>query len=360
MDHNSYGLIGVSKILLEEDDSKSFLGLSKKDFDEKLKSGEDEDGNSRNDAYDALGEVIVHNFNLVKDIINHCGDCGIKHYRIPSSIFSLASVYDLNIPVEKLPNSEKILALIEEVGILSRSRSVSLSIMCDAFNHLNSEDEEVVQKSVEELNFYGWLFDEMNLPKNLTNPIVIKLLTQPDGDSISFSDRFFETFKGLKRSVRKRVVIQNELKGFWNCVNLFKYFHVYVYEQHGYVIPLSYSRQADLSNPSVIEDNSIDTAVNVGAFHETWQGVNPVFTWTELNAESVQKERLSGPIEDFGYPIKWECDVKGKDKAILELISPEEESRLSEEEVAKIVKKKYRSADDYYSGYKGYNALYNK
>jgi hypothetical protein len=151
------------------------------------------------------------------------------------------------------------------------------------------------------------------------------------------------------------LVLKNADNGTWSALNLFKYMHVYCYEEHDFGFPLSYNNLFDRINPSEIEGSIVEQQTNVGAFYETWGGVVPVFTWTESapgdNPRKLNKE-LTSDIPDFGYQIKWEVDVTDKDIAILKMLAGEGPSRISEESLRKITRTKYDKVTN------SFNALY--
>ena len=132
------------------------------------------------------------------------------------------------------------------------------------------------------------------------------------------------------------------------------YLHVYSYEEHDFGFPLAYNNLFDELNASTINGAAVEQQVNVGAFHETWGGVVPVFTWSEPKERGSRSHarELSEHIPDFGYQIKWEVDVTDKDIAIIKLMGPDAPSRMSEDALLEIARKKYRKVSD------NYNALY--
>lgn len=350
--NTKYGLVCVSKTLKEEDASNSFIGLTRKDYS-KLSS---EEGEST--ALERLGNDVLHNLDLTVRTIDFCRASNIDHYRLNTSIFGILSDPSFDIEIKDLPNYDDILSLIQEVGRTSITKGVSLSIQPDKFCKLIDDDDSVVEKSVKEINFYSWFLDKVGAQQNISSPITLHLNSQPTTDShedhCDFADRFFENFKMLDTNSQKRLVLKNADHGAWNAFNLFKYLHVYCYEEHDFGFPLAYNNLFDALNTSDIDGALVEQQINVGAFHETWGGVVPVFTWSEAKSSGTRAHAadLSGPITDFGYQIKWEVDVTNKDIAILKLFTEDEPSRISEEALRKITRKRYKHVEN------NYNALY--
>lgn len=354
----SYGLISISELLKEKesDGSYTFSGITQKTF-LGLKESQGEEA-----ALLELSSRITHNLNLTENIIEFLPKVGISHYRISASIFSLVCDFsdNLNISIKSLPNYSSILNKIRSIGVISRQNNITLSVYPDSTNSLVTSDEGALDRACKELNFHSWFFESAGFPSNPSNPIIIKPFTEPKSssheDAVSFVKSFYNAFKSLNKETQKRIVIQNEDQGFWNPVNLFKYFHVYLYEKFGEGMVLSYYNIADEKNPGSFGSEVVEPIVNVGAFHETWMGVVPVFLWSERDAKGIAKEYLSGPIPDFNYSIKWECDVRKRDKAIIRYTMPEDEDKVTEEVIITITKNKYKKSQD---ASRAFNALYD-
>ena len=356
-----YGLIVTSELLKERDPdgSYTFAGLTQKTF------SQIEEQSGREEALSELGKRISHNLTLTENIIEFIPKVNINHYRVASSIFSLASDFSdkISVKLDELPNYQDILNQIRAIGFAARQHSVTLSVYPDSTNTLISDDEEVITRTVKELDFHSWFFETAGFPSNASNPIVIKPLTQPKSanhaSAVKCVNTFYQNFNELSEEAQNRLVLQNEEVGFWNAINLFKYFHVYLNEKHDKGMILSYYNIADSRNPSELEKNlSIEQAVNIGAFHETWKGVVPIFLWSEKESDTskVPLEYLSEGIPNFNYSIKWECDVKKRDKAIIRFTMPEAEDKVTEEVIIAITKNKYKKSRD---TSRAFNALYD-
>jgi len=355
-----YGLISLSELLKEKqsDGAYTFSGITQKTFSG-IKESQGEEA-----ALLELSNRIIHNLNLTENIIEFLPKVGITHYRISSSIFSLISDFsnNLSLSIDSLPNNSNILNKIRSIGVIARQNNITLSVYPDSSNSLVVEDEDSLNTAIQELNFHSWFFETAGFPSNASNPIIIKPFAQPKSSShesaVSLVKSFYDNFKKLNKETQKRIVLQNEEKGFWNPVNLFKYFHVYLYEKFGEGMVLSYYNIADQRNPGSFGSESVEPIVNIGAFHETWMGVVPVFLWSEKEKEdsNISKEYLSGPIPDFNYNIKWECDVRKRDKAIIRYTMPEDEDKVTEEVIVTITKNKYKKSQD---ASRAFNALYD-
>jgi hypothetical protein len=356
----SYGLISTSELLKEKepDGTYTFSGITQKTFKGL------EESNGRDSALLELSARINHNLSLTENIIDFIPKVNISHYRISSSIFSLASDFSdsLNITLKDLPDYSDIVSKIRSIGLIARQNNITLSVYPDSTNTLVESDESKLEIALKELNFHSWFFETAGFPSNAANPIVIKPFSEPKSNThesaVELVQTFYQNFKKLDKETQNRIVVQNQDSGFWNPVNLFKYFHVYLHEKYEDGMVLSYSNIADQLNPGSFGSDKVEEIVNIGAFHETWMGVVPIFLWSEKDAKNpkISAEFLSGPIPDFNYNIKWECDVRKRDKAIIKYTMPEEEDKVTEEVIMTITKNKYKKSRD---ASRAFNALYD-
>jgi UV DNA damage repair endonuclease len=356
----SYGLISTSELLKEKepDGTYTFSGITQKTFRGL------EESSGKEAALSELSARIHHNLSLTENIIDFIPKVNVFHYRISSSIFSLASDFsdNLNISLKELPDYSNIVSKIRSIGLIARQNNVTLSVYPDSTNTLVESDEEKLGISLKELNFHSWFFETAGFPSNAANPIVIKPFSEPKSQShesaVDLVQTFYKNFKKLDKETQNRIVIQNQDYGFWNPVNLFKYFHVYLHEKYEDGMVLSYSNVANQLNPGSFGSEEVEDIVNIGAFHETWMGVVPIFLWSEKDSKNpkIASEFLSKAIPDFNYNIKWECDVRKRDKAIIRYTMPEEEDKVTEEVIMTITKNKYKKSRD---ASRVFNALYD-
>lgn len=355
-----YGLIGTSELLKEKDPdgSYTFSGITQKNFSAITESS------GKDSALKELSSRILHNLSLTENIINFLPKVKISHYRLSSSIFSLASDFsdNINININEIPDYNLIEDKIQTIGITARQNNITLSLYPDSTNSLFPKDENGLDRAIKELNFHSWFFDKAGFPANCANPIIIKPFDQPQSlnheSAVNFVKVFYKNFLKLNKDTQNRIAIQNEPSGFWNPVNLFKYFHVYLHEKYERGMVLSYSSFFDALNPGSFGPETVEPIVNVGAFHETWMGVVPVFHWSEPDTKNpkISADCLSKPIPNFNYNIKWECDVRNKDKCIIQYTMPEDEDKVTEEVIMTITQNKYKKSKD---ASRSFNTLYD-
>ena len=256
-------------------------------------------------AWANLGEVCLHNVNVVIGNIKYCSANEIAHYRIPCSLFPVLS-YLLK-DWKDLPNYHEVNGLLSQVGPLAHRLGVRLSMHPDQYVSLGSQREEVRKKSIYEFSFQADILQAMNVPDGALTPMCLHV-TSGAQDPDQTKKFFLESVKQLPEHAQKRLVLENEDRGCWKAETLFKYF--------GSLFPLVYDNHHDDCNPSSERDWC-------KVFAHTWPaGVAPVFHWSEgLKDEDRSHSDYFTKLPDcvrLNPHIYWECEVKMKDKAIRE------------------------------------------
>jgi len=272
-----------------------FLDLNKREF----KLGEE-----------TLCDRITHNLNITHSIIESCSQQGIQHYRLSPLLFPLLSDNSLDLNLATIKGANQILNLIKKIGATAMENNISLSacppiLAATSSEGLASDNSDSIVKTVRQLDFYAHLFDLMGFPDDYSNPIhVYPHMTTKDASQSHLEgivDRFYDGMVRCNDSVIKRLVVMNEKKSCWNCMNLFVYFHQYMGHKHRHIMPLSYDNFHDDSNPSTLQGNRVTTSQNIDAFAKTWpDNITPVFYWSDSTLDAPDYER----------DIVWESEKK--------------------------------------------------
>tara|TARA_R110001592_G_scaffold321636_1_gene600210 strand:- start:18 stop:1070 length:1053 start_codon:yes stop_codon:yes gene_type:complete len=345
MNKTILGLTCISEELKDNNKKKySFQTMTRKRFND-LCSKE-----NKNEAIKQLSERVLHNILVTQYILRHCNLRNINHYRLSSSLFPLLTDQTLGLNLESLPNLPQIKQELRFVGLIALTFKISISIHPDQFNVLASANENAINKTIIELNFQSSILDMMGIPQDHTAPMNIHINGTPpeiesnnDPDSIlnarikEMADRFYNNLMRCDEGVFNRLTIENEDKGFWNVDNILS-FSDYIYEKYNFILPVCYDNLHDFCNPSKTiniawqAERCADTWVNQNKLHtDDCEAVSdfhaPVFHWSEgrpdkprAHADYFSLGRIPPHIAiDPNKPAIWECEVKGKDKAILML-----------------------------------------
>lgn len=318
------GLTCISEKLKEKDKRKySFKTMTRKRFNDLC----ERDG--KNEAIKELSSRILHNVRATRYIIRHCISNNILHYRLSSALFPLITDENTNVSYEDLPDKLSIQEELKFAGKIAKQFNLSIGSHPDQFNVLASLDREKVDRTINELNFQAGVLDMLGLPQDHTAPMNIHINYTPKIDeSLEFvATRFFRNLSMCDKGVYKRLTIENEDKGFFNVDNCIK-LSEYLFETFGANIPVCYDNLHDFCNPS--EDRNVSFQAERCAYTWVNQGksdnnfIAPVFHWSE---GTPQKPRSHADYFALGHvppiiaiepnqQVKWECEVKQKDKAI--------------------------------------------
>jgi len=298
------GLVCISEMLKKQDKNLAFKTMTRKRF---LELG-------RSNALKELSSRILHNCELTKQIVLHCASVGIAHYRISSCLLPLVTDSTLRIFYDDLPDMRRIEAALAEVGVAAKDCGVSISSHPDQFNVLTSYNQDVIDRSIKELNHQAYVLDLIGLPQNYSAPMCLHLNLSPDfkRETISdYVDRFVASLASCSQSVRNRLVLENEDKSFWNCANL--------YEHFGSRIPLVYDNLHDSCNQS-----NAHPQVLIDLFKITWGTYAPVMHWSEGTPEKPRSHAEFAShipeVVSMNKDCVWEFELKGKDCAILQIL----------------------------------------
>jgi len=294
-------------ILTKKNKGTSFKTVSRKRFIElelrQKKLGEQ-----------TLSECIAYNLNLTNAIIESCAQNGIEHYRLSPSLFPLLLMdMSLELNLATIKGANQILNLIKKIGATSMEHNVSLSacppiLTAHSSEGLASDNDDSVVKTVRQLDFYARLFDLMGFPADYSNPIhVYPHLTSKDATQANLEgivDRFYDGMVRCNDGVIQRLVVGNEEKGCWNCMNLFVYFHQYMGHKHRHIMPLSYDNLLDDANPSVLQGKRVTISQNVDAFSKTWpDNAAPVFHWGDKDNPPEYEREIIWEMEQKDFTV---------------------------------------------------------
>tara|TARA_R110000751_G_scaffold112800_1_gene211886 strand:- start:108 stop:1214 length:1107 start_codon:yes stop_codon:yes gene_type:complete len=336
----TYGLTCISEILKQKDKNFGFKTITKSRFIE-LEKREEKLGEK------TLSERIIHNLKLTSTIIEHCRQSEIGHYRLSSSLFPLVTEPTLGLNLATIKEANQILNLIKKIGETASTNEISLSLHPDQYNVLASARSDVVANTVRELDFQAHVLDLMGLPADYSNPINIhpsvSTKEPTDANLKALVDRFYDGMVRCNDSVLKRLVVENEDKGCWNCMNVFVYFHQYMGHQHRHIMPLTYDNLHDKCNPSILNGNPVTLTQNIDAFAKTWpDDITPVFHWSSGKSDNKRSHAdfADGSPPEHDRSLIWELEVKKKDVAIAKLQGKNPlEARPKKKTAKKIAKK---------------------
>ena len=155
-------------------------------------------------------ELALINVKGLKRVIEWNNANGIKVYRMTSCLFPWFSEYDMF----DLPDIDQIADVMAEAGKLAMDAGQRLSFHPGPFNVLASPNDNVVIKTIKELNDHSMQMDLMGLPVSPMAKINIHV-GGAYGNREAAMARFCKNFERLSPSAQARLTVENDDKP--NC-----------------------------------------------------------------------------------------------------------------------------------------------
>lgn len=239
---------------------------------------------------------------------------GIYFFRISSDIFPWASEYDL----ESLPQIHLIRIVLQRIGKFVQENNLRITCHPGPFNVLGSINDDVVRRTIIDLELHAKLFDLMGLTKTPFNKINIHC-NGTYGNKEATMERFCRNFDRLSDSVKSRLTIENDDKASMYSVKDLMQIHntigipiVFDYHHHQFCT-------GDLS-----EEEALNLAVS------TWKnGITPVVHYSESkslheNDTKIKPQAHSDYIHTlpntYGLDVDIMLETKQKELALLKVI----------------------------------------
>lgn len=291
-----YGYAAMN-VTLREDDVRTNRGMQKATFEER--------------GLEYAGDLAEQNCRGLKRVVEWNLNHDIYYYRIASDLLPWFSRYDLG----DLPNAEEIRRLLEEVGALAREHDMRLTFHPDHFVKLASDTEDVVERSLTDLENHGAMLDAMDLPRTPYHAINIHIGAHY-GDKEATGERFCEHFERLSPAVQDRLTVENDdTQSLWSVPELIDA----VYNRIG--IPVTYD---DLHHQFTSRGLTRREALTRAA--ATWE-TTPIIHYSEprqlhqadpsIRAQN-HSDYVAGPIRTYGTDADVMLEAKQKERAVLQ------------------------------------------
>jgi len=153
-----------------------------------------------------LIETVDNNLDCLIEMLNFNIDNKLLFFRITSDLVPFASH-----PICKYDWQNHFKEKFQNIGEIIKNNNIRISMHPDQFIVLNSKNEEVVKRSIAELNYHSEVLDLMKLDK--TAKIQLHIGGAYD-NKVKSLNRFAEKYKGLNSKIKSRLVIENDDKIF--------------------------------------------------------------------------------------------------------------------------------------------------
>lgn len=294
-----YGLCCISLNLQELDEPVKFQTMTYKRFSSL----------DREDALEILGDRIFNNMLATDIIIQYCAENNLC-YRLSSDLFPLIT-YDLtNVTLQDLPNYNLINRGLDFIKQTISDTGVRISCHPSEFNVLASTNQQAVDKTIKELNFYSWFMDRIGCSPDHISPINIHIHNK-QGTNSEIVDRFMENFQRLDPNCKSRLVIENDDKiNCWSVRQLIDDFYSKT------KIPITFDYLHHACNPDFMTEREA-----LEECYMTWGNHKPLFHYSESapgNNPRKHADYAINPIDNYGLDFDLDFELKMKDKAILQ------------------------------------------
>lgn len=292
----SFGLCCISLKLQERDPPVKFQTMTYKRFSSL----------PRNEAVSILGDRILNNLKVTNETIKFCGENNYS-YRVSSDIFPLITYEEANVTLDDLPNINEIQDEFDNIEQTIKDSHVRVSAHPSEYNSLASLNDKVVEKTIDELNFYSSFFDRIGLPAD-TRSVMNFHIHNNNGTREEISRRFYENFKKLDENCQARISIENDDKlNCWSVKELVDIFHPITN------IPICFDYLHHKCHP-----NELTECEAINMCYNTWQ-TKPLFHYSESapgNNPRKHADYAVEPINTYGLEFDLDFEIKQKCLAI--------------------------------------------
>ena len=160
----------------------------------------------KNASETRLLELIAHNLNSLENIIDYNIKNNIKMFRISSDLITFGSS-----PVNSLKWWNIFSTHLKEIGNKIKNNGIRVSMHPGQYTVLNSPNEDVVKRAIEDLNYHTKVLDSLGVgPEH-------KIVLHIGGiynDKKQAINRFMTNYLQLEDAVKARLVIENDDKSY--------------------------------------------------------------------------------------------------------------------------------------------------
>ncbi len=159
---------------------------------------------SRCQALKHVDQIVLDNCRALHEAITFCFRSGIGSFRINSAFLPAKTHPEAGYALKELPSAQEILVQLSKCKELAQKANIRLTFHPDQFVILNSPKEDVVQRSIEDLEYHAELADHLGAD-------VINIHGGGAyGDKPQALARFAENFQRLSPSAQAKLTVEND------------------------------------------------------------------------------------------------------------------------------------------------------
>jgi UV DNA damage endonuclease len=253
-----------------------------------------------------VSELALQNVKDLIEVVKWNQKNGISFYRMSSDMFPWSSEYEFN----DLPDITKIKNLLYGLGVLVKQYDHRLTFHPGPFNVLASPNEEVVRKTISELDKHSQIMDMLDLPISPFSKINIHV-GGSYGNKQDSLKRWSDNFERLSDNVKQRLTIENDDKaGGYTTKDL-----IYIHEKTNIPIVFDYHHH-NCHNEGMNTKDALEIAV------ATWpKDITPIVHISEPRDEQnfrAHHDFVRNEVNTHGYDLDLMFESKAKELSVLE------------------------------------------
>lgn len=155
---------------------------------------------------DLLIEKVSENLSCLKKTLKYNFDNGFLFFRIGSGLVPFASH-----SVCKFNWQNHFKKDFQEIGRFIKEKNIRISMHPDQFVVINSQNPEIVDRSIKELEYHCRVLDSLELDETAKVQIHVGGVYGEKEKSIK---RFIKNYKKLPNFIKKRLVVENDDKSY--------------------------------------------------------------------------------------------------------------------------------------------------
>lgn len=160
----------------------------------------------KNASENNLVELIDHNLKSLENIIDYNINNDIRLFRVSSDIIPFGSHASNSLLWRSIFREQ-----LNTIGSKIKKNGIRISMHPGQYTVLNSMDNNVVKRAVEDLHYHASVLDSLGVDQ--TNKIILHV-GGIYGDKRAAMDRFAQRYMDLDDSIKCRLVIENDDKAY--------------------------------------------------------------------------------------------------------------------------------------------------
>lgn len=263
---------------------------------------------AKSDRLEKLSRLCLENADALSAALDYCARHGIGCFRIASSILPVKTHPQAGYAIDDLPNADVIVTRFRECGAFAAEHGIRTTFHPDQFVVLNSPRGDVVNKSLQELEYHAqvaqWVgADVINIHGGGSY-----------GDKATALSTFARNLDCLSDAARRRLTVENDDKVFTpsDLLPVCRNARVpLVYDVHHHRC-LPDKRSVEEATTEALTTWNREPLFHISSPLEGWSGVKP--------------ERHHDLIDVADFPAFWlklpitvEVEAKAKEIAVLRL-----------------------------------------